>query len=43
MLFNSKFLAAYTKLNSLDFITLERFYEAALEQFTRGMPYEYIK
>lgn len=41
MLFNSEFLSANTELNPLDFITLERFYETALEQFTSGTPYEY--
>lgn len=41
MLFNSKFVNGQTQLNPFDYITLERFYEKALEEYTKGTKLAY--
>lgn len=41
MLFNSEFLHGSTSRDPLEFPTLERYYESALQEYTYGTPYAY--
>ncbi len=43
MLFKSKFIGGNSSCEgALDFSTLEKYYENALEEFTNGTPYQYV-